>query len=230
MLCSTPCWPVSSGRTDAERPEHVEQRDAELGRRTGDDALELAEHPLGGHVGEPRSVGARRRAGGGLDVEAQLDREACEAHDPQGVVLDGGGGHEAQPPRLEVGATTERVEELAAVQGLGHGVDGEVAARQVLLDGFAFERHQIDLPGSGALGHAPGAEGLGERERRSALRLGQTAGQRLHVTLGDQVDIVGRAPEEPVAHGSPDDPDRLAGERGARGGQRAVHAGSPSRW
>ena len=206
------------------------------GARSGDDPLELGEHPLGGDVGEPRSVGARRRAGGGLDVElnsiARRARRMTRRGSSSKAVADTRrsrrASRSARPPNGSRSSPPSSGSAMALTVKSRR-------ARSCSMD-LAVERHQIDLPGSRARDHPPGAEGLGERERRRALRLGQAARPRLHVTLGDQVDIVGRAPEEPVAHappttqtGSPASAARAAASARftpapRRGGRRAARA------
>jgi hypothetical protein len=113
---------------------------------------------------------------------------------------------------------------------LRHRVDGQVAPREVLLDRLALQRHQVRLPGSATLAHAPGAERLGQREGHGALRLGQPAREPFDAARGDEVHVVARPPEQLIAHRAADDPHRLARQNGARGREPAVHAGSPSRW
>ena len=116
----------------------------------------------------------------------------------------------------EILAAVVRVEQLAALQRLGHRVDREVALGEVGLDVVVAQRDQVDVPGVLGPDDAPGAERAAELERRPAGGLGQLAREPLRVAGDREVDVVGVAPEQLVAHGAADEPRVLAGQHLAR--------------
>jgi hypothetical protein len=68
--------------------------------------------------------------------EAQLGDEPGGAHHPQRVVSEGDAScdRRADDPVREVVEPTEPVDELARRQSHGHGVDREIASRQVAVE------------------------------------------------------------------------------------------------
>ena len=139
--------------------------------------------------------------------------EACDAQHPQRI-LDEGIGDMAQNARLEVALSAIGVDDQTILV-LGHGIDGEIAARQILLDGD----RRIGVEGETAV--APGHLALGARQRvflvgvrvqkdREILAHGLVAlfGHLLRRGAGDDpVHILNRAAEQPVAHRAADAPD-----------------------
>ena len=137
-----------------------------------------------------------------------------------------------QPPRLEVGAPAVRVEQLPAVQRLGHGVDREVARREVGVDVAVAQPDEVDVPAVARPDHAPGAELAGQPEGGAAGRARQRAGLLLRVLGQRHVEVDRVAAEQPVAHGAADDPRLAPGELPAHlvDDGMAHAAGSPPRW
>ncbi len=94
----------------------------------------LVEHPRQRHVREQRRHDGDRRAGLGLDREAQLRGEAHGAQDADRVLAVAGLGVADHPQHLlaGVGQTAVVVDHQLALRVVVHRVDGEVAARGVL--------------------------------------------------------------------------------------------------
>ena len=153
-----------------------------------------------------------------LNLEIQLGGKADAAHHAQGVVGECHLGVEGRGDDavLEVGNAVEGVDELseaAAVQADSHRIDGEVATvlvvleRAVLDDGFARVVAVALLPRTYELDlhiahfHLCCAEVLEDR-KVSTMPQGalQFLGDLDAAAHDDDVDIVGRALEENVAH------------------------------
>ena len=213
-----------------EQPRGVHQLEPVAHARGGDDALELGEHALGRDARDRRGVLLHGRARGGLDREAELDREAHGAQGAQRIVGERARRDHPQPPGVEVAPAAVRVDELAAADRLGHRVDGEVARGEIGRQVPVAQRQQVDVPGVAGPDRAPAAELVAELERGPAGGLRDPPRRAARVAGDGDVDVVGRAAEQPVAHGAADQPGRLARERGPRRLQRLAHAGSPSRW
>ena len=88
------------------------------------------------------------------------------------------------------------------------------------------QRDEVHVPRVLGRDHAPGAELAAELERGAADRSGEPAGVRARVARDGEVDVVGVAAEQPVAHGAADQPRRLAGEGGASRLERLTHTGA----
>ena len=206
------------------QPVRIHQRQPAAGFGGGHDPLELAEHALGRHLVEPRGVRGGRARRGRVELEAELDGEADRAQGAQRVVGERGGRGHANAARLEVGAAAMRVEQLAALQRLGHRVDREVAPREVGSDVALAQRHEVDVPRVSGADHPPGAERAGELERRAAGGARDRPGRGARIPVEGDVDVVGRPLEQAVADRAADQPRRAAGERRARGRERLGHA------
>ncbi len=104
--------------------------------------VELVADPLGRHDRQPVVHGRHRGGDLGNGLEPEAGQKARRAQHPQRVVAEGdlGGERRAQAARREVGEPVVGVHQLEVGEPQGHGVDGEVTARQVHLDGVA-ERH-----------------------------------------------------------------------------------------
>jgi len=113
------------------------QFDAATREGRDDEALKFCAYALGGDDTQARCHGFHRVHDVQVHVEAQLGAKARRAHDAQRVVVEGllGGHGGAQVAVREVGQAAARVDEGHLRQAHRHGVDREVAARQV-----AFER------------------------------------------------------------------------------------------
>ncbi len=181
-----------------------------------DHALELAEYALGRDALDRARVGRDRLARRGLDLEVDLDRDPDRAQAAQRVVREGPGGDHPHEPLLEVVAAVVRVEQLAAAERLGHRVDREVAQGEVGFDVVVAQGDEVDVPCVLGPDDTPRAERAAELERRPAGGLGQLAREALRVARDRQVDVVGVAAEQPVAHGAADQPGLLAGQRDSR--------------
>ena len=91
------------------------------------------------------------------------------------------------------------------------------------MDVVVAQRHQVDVPGVCRADDAPRAERAAELERRAARRARDPLRVPLRVAGDREVDVVGVAPEQMVAHGTADQPGLLAGQRLARDAQRLAH-------
>jgi hypothetical protein len=78
------------GQHRLQGSQRVEQGDTQPGRRggSGDYPLELDEHALGRNVGDSRRRAPGRVADGGIEVEAELDRQAGQSQHPQRVGVE----------------------------------------------------------------------------------------------------------------------------------------------
>ena len=122
------------------------------------------------------------------------------------IALVGLGPQHSQRPRLEVGPAAEGVDQVTALARPRHGVDGEVAASQVLLDRVALESGEVEHPAAAAVDHPPGPEGLREPEDRPPDLSSGLPGRALGVTRNGEVQVAHRPSEELVPQGSADDP------------------------
>ena len=199
----------------------------------GQDAVQLGAHALAGHGVELPRTGHEGLLRGGLDGEAQAAGKPHGAQHPQGVLLKAAAGlpHRADDAQPEVPLAAEGVEEAAA-RMVGHGVDGEVAAGQVLADvghkadlvrvaavgvgalhavGGCLHREPVNHGGHGAVGHTRLVH-LNARRAQHALGLlpGRGTGH-VHVVAGTA--------HEGVAHPAAHDPGLVA-----RRLQRVDHA------
>ena len=206
-------------------PELLHQLEAVADVLRGDDALELGEDALGRDAVELRRAAGDLLRGGAVDLEPELDGQADGAQRAQRVVGQRLGRDHPQPPEAQVHAAAVRVEQLAAVERLGHRVDREVALAQVGLDPVLAQRDEVDVPGVARADDAPGAELAGEPERRAAGGAREGARGLARVALDRDVDVVGRAAEQPVADRAADEP-RRAARPAPRAPPRAARAGS----
>ena len=121
----------------------------------------------------------------------------------------------AHHPLVQVGqpaAGVVEVTEVVAREPERHGVDGEVAAHEVLVEprllddrqdarlgiGLAPRRRKVDAQLVGA--HGRGAEAL-VLARLAAESLGQRAGDRAGVSLDGDIEVHGVGPAQQVTHG-----------------------------
>jgi hypothetical protein len=156
--------------------------------------------------------GAAHQLGGvRLDGEAEAGRQAGGAEDARGVVGEAAVVQHPHDALLEVLLAARRVVHGAVDQVEGDGVDGEVAAEQVVLQpsgrdgrqraGLAVpllaRRGDVDL--RVAAGGDLVREELRERPHPPFHALGQGAGQRRAAALQRQVDVARLAAEEDVA-------------------------------
>ena len=201
----------------------VHQAQARAHAVGGHHALELAEHALGRDLVDAGRMTPGRRAGGGVQLELELGDEPDRAQRAQRVLLERLLGHHPHEPGLEVGAAAVGIEQIAARQRLGHRVDREVARREVGLDVAVAQRDEVDVPAVAGADHAPGPEGAGELEGRAAGGAGDRLRRFARVALERDVDVVGGAAEQVVAHRAADQPRLAARERVAGGLERPGH-------
>ena len=135
--------PGDLGKDDVGHAGVDEQLDSSARRGREHEPFELGPDPLGGDDRE--ALGHLGHGGHDVlaHVEPQLRGEAGRAHDPQGVVVEGlnRGYGGSQNPADEVVEAAARVDQLKLGQPNGHGVDGEVAPREVALESAA----EVDL-------------------------------------------------------------------------------------
>ncbi len=211
------------------QPVRRHQREAGAGGRRADDLLELAEDALGRDPLQPGRLAPDRRRRLRLDRQLEVDGEPHGAQRAQRVVGQGAGAHHAQQPGREVGLAAVGVEQLPARERLGHGVDGEVARREIRADVVVVQADEVDVPGVTRPDDAPGAEGARQAEGRGADAAGQRAGAVRGVAGQRQVEVDRRPPEQPVTHGAADDPGLAVAEQRPRLVERRPHAATPSR-
>jgi class 3 adenylate cyclase len=175
----------------------------------GGEPLELAENPLPGRSRDEHGVLAHEPLRLWVEAKAELVLEPHCAHEPERIVgedrcLDG-----AQRARLEVGSAAVGIDVLAAADGHGDRVDGEVARGQVVLDRGPEER---EVDGAAVLERdPPGAPAVREGERGAAARAGVGARGGLGVAAGD-VEVDDGPTEELVPDRAADDPRLLPAE------------------
>ena len=134
---------------------------------------------------------------------------------------------------LQAAAGVVEMAQVVAAQGNGHGVQGEIAAAQIVLERCALNQRQrpgllVGLaPGGGQVqaqvgsAHGGGAEALVLADL--ALQpLGQRAGRGAGVALDGQVEVHGLSPSQEVAHRSAHQVDRRQPLESA---EQPVHTG-----
>ena len=202
------------------RKDHVEHRPrvglANCGRapRQPQDVSQLVPHPLpcDGHESGGRSV--REPLGLRLDGEIELMGQPYQAEDAQRIVRECGGPARAKSTGGEIGEAAGRVPDRGgSLQQRGEidgeRVDGDVARRQVGLEGRSTEIGQIHVEGRRARqDDTRHAVTLAERDERASETLGQPAGGGEAARCQRQVHVAQRALEEQVPHRSADQPDR----------------------
>ena len=205
-LHSAHCLQLGQDVRQHARLHHQHKADGRLGR--GHDFLQLVLDALVGEDGHAPGVARHGHECLRGDAEAQLGGEAHGAEDAQRVVAEGDVRVErcAYYPRLKVVEAVVVVDKRAKAVGVdaqGHGVDGEVAAgdvlveRAVLDDGvaavavvaLAAGTHKLEL---GAVpGQAGGAEALEHRHfdmlSQRACRGACQVDARAH---GHEVDVL----------------------------------------
>ena len=154
------------GQHRLEQAEPVGQGEPVEDAVGDDQALELGKDALPGGAAHPRRGGSREPLGLGVRGEAELGGEAGQAQRAQRVPLVGRRAEHPQGAGGHVGSAPERVDQLPAFARPGHGVDGEVAPGEILLDGLALQRRQVKDALLAVVDHPPGAEGLGQAEDR----------------------------------------------------------------
>ena len=192
------------------------------GHRHHHDLVQLVADPLGRHDGQPVMPGAYRLDQLRRGLEVELGDEPGRPEHAQRVVGEGhlGVQRRAQPVGGQVAEPVEGVDQLQLGKPQGHGVDGEVAAGQILLD--RVPEHHLGLAGVGLVGLGPVGGDLvllaatQEADGAEPLALGpHRVGPAGHRPL----DVVrsGVGGEVEVAVGVSEGADRGVGERWRRG-------------
>ena len=220
-FCSTPFSAVQLRQQHVPRAQSVHQPDPAAGSSARDQPAQLVERALR----RDRLDAARQRAGRarscrGFDLEAQLAGEPRHPQHAQRVVLEGMLGHGAQQcasARSALPAVRVDQRSPIASSGRGHGVDREVAQREVCLDRLAAQRREVGLPRAIPRDHAPRAESLRQREQMRVDRRRRSACGPLGVASDDDVTSSSSRPvEQRIAHRPADQPCPLARQRRAR--------------
>ena len=198
------------GQDGGHEVELVHEREPAHRRVGADDAPQLGEDALLRGAGQPGRVRADRGRRVGVDLEAELGRQARDAQRAQRIGDERLGADHAQALAVEVARAAVGVDELAAGQRLGHRVDRQVARAEVGLERAALQRGDVDLPAAVAGDHAPGAELVGELERGAAGAAAEAARGAAHVAVDDDVEVGRRAPQQAVAQRAADEPCALA--------------------
>ena len=173
-----------------------------------EEAFELHVQALGHHVHEHVSLGGQGRGGVRRQLEAlELGHHPEGLHDAGRVLLEGVLGAHPDLFLLQVGEAVQGIEEPVVVRVVGDGVDGEIPAAEVVLDGPARQAYPVqaealqgDAVGRGGVlaeGDHPAAETLGVLQRH-------VVGAR-----GGEVQILGVQTERHVAEGTADEIDGL---------------------
>ena len=143
---------------------------------------------------------------------------------------------DADPAFLEVGQASAGVVEVAqvvAAEGHGHGVEGEVAPAQVLVQGGGRdprERSRLVVglaPGGGEVERQPAATHAGGAEALvlagpAVQALGQGARHRAGVALHGEIEVHGVGAAQQVADGSAH---QVHGRETLQRRQQGLHAG-----
>ena len=156
---------VSSGRSFGRKPQRSSASNMRSGVRLGEATREFLPDALGhqvvGFARGDHPLHQRQRVV--RDAEGEARGEARDAQDAHRILVERG-ADVPQHAVAQVGFAVERIDERS-VRRPGHRVDGEVAAREVLL-----ERHVGRAVDGEALVAAP-ALSLGARERVLLVRL-----------------------------------------------------------
>ena len=144
-------------------------------------------------------------------------READHAH---GIVDEGVGRARPQAALGEVARAAEGVDQALGrpLGGARHRVDGEVAPAQVVLEGGAAQRREVDV--SAGEHDAVGGEAFRDGVDGPAELVGQTGRETVDGSAHGEVDVACRQSQELVAQGPADDPHG----RAALAGRRRVSA------
>ena len=236
------------GRDRLQHSPLARERETE-GRppRLQEQLLDLAEDAVGGQLAERH----RRAEPGGrlVDLELEARGELQRAQRPQRVVAESRRVDRSQPPRVEVGLATPRVDELARGRIEEHRVDREIPAPRRFVDREGrIARHADAAVAWSDLGVAArqrdverARDSFDARELVDAERLADgvdSAGRSEHGLepfrrQAEHLDVpvLERKPQQRVADGAPDDIRPSAGllERGEQlsepGGHFDPHRG-----
>jgi hypothetical protein len=129
---------AEGGMDGGEDAEAVQVAEGGLGGRIVEDAGEFVVEAGATDTLEVGGVALEVTQGAALDAEIKAGGIAGGAEHAGGVVLEGAVVEGADETSFEIGDAVGGVQELAAVGAVeaeGEGVDGEVAAVEVLLDG-----------------------------------------------------------------------------------------------
>ncbi|KFC52602.1 hypothetical protein GY12_03525 [Micrococcus luteus] len=223
--------------------------------RSADELDELLADAFGGDDRDPLGHCGHGLLHLGGHGEAELRGEAGGAHHAQRVIGEGvlGGAGGAQHAGVQVPHAAEGVHELEGGQAQGHGVDGEVAAQQVVLEAVAEGHLRLAAGRVVLLGPIGGdlelPAGLAEADGpeppphvpRGVRPAGAGGLGRVRAGIRGEVQVQRRPPQEEVADraahqgelvaGGLEPPPQLhddggqGGVRGEAGGQRVGGGG-----
>lgn len=223
------------GEDGVKESEAIEEAEAGAGVGEGEDPSELVADALGSGAGDGRGAGGDLVRGGGVDVEMELGGDTGTAKEAEGVgVEDGGGGH-TEAAGGDVVEAAGDVDGGGAADGDGEGVDGEVAAAEVVVEG-ALQLGDIDVAdGAGVEDDAGDGVVAVELDEVAVEGGGEVTGKGEGIAVDGNVEVVDGAAEERVAHRAADGEGGDAGfigervdageERGDRGGEADIGHG-----
>ena len=150
------------------------------------------------------------------DAKTQWRESRCESRSPQHAhrILGEGGRNVAQQPRLDIGGAAVGIDK-GTVAGARHGVDGQVAPREILLEGHPGAEFHREAAIAGCDFALQACErvflvGLGVQEHgKVAAHLAVAAGQQL---------LAGCPHHHPIAF-----PDRHTEQRVPDGTANQIH-------
>ena len=185
----------SNGPCRTRLRQQQEQLVADTLRRHGAHESGLAAHHL-----------LRRR----LDVEAQLHRESGGPHEARRVRSEGIVADRPNDTSAQIGESTGRVHEAARLtlkadpwQRDRHGVDGKVAAKEVV-DNSVTRAGEVDLPVLDTADmYAADVPGVIKDHQASIHCRGDLSPSRDGVTLHRKVQVANRPAQHRVAKSSP---------------------------
>lgn len=200
----------------------VEQGEGASGAAALGDEGEFGPEAVAGDGGEPACAVLDQCAGVGVRAEVALGGEAGGAPEAGGVIFEGSVVEDGEAGGGEIVQARVRVEQLASTgtgEGEGDGVDGEVAAGEVVLDGgtegdagecagggvaLAAERGEVESVA--VEGDGGGAEAWLEGERGVEAG-GDYGGDGGGFAIDGKIDIFEAASECGIADGAADGPE-----------------------
>ena len=140
------CQALDFGEQVRQQPHLVHQNEAV--RRAGrlEELLQFHGNPFRRHGADGGGVRRHRRARFRLDVQPEAAGELNAAQHAQGVLGKGQRADLTQHTGFQVGVPAERVDEAFVKQVERHGVDGEIAARQVGFNGQGVIEGHLEIP------------------------------------------------------------------------------------
>lgn len=188
-----------------------------MGAAARKQGIELLAHPLARGLREEGCAGFDRRLRFRGDREPELGGEAKRPKQAKRVVLEGVGGDGNQALLREIAQSPGGIDQPPAGRFERERIDGEIPAAQVRLDPFSRGLQNVDR--RLAADHAVDGEGgLPDEDRTGPEGAGDSFRKGPRLAQGDQVEIVGGAAEQQVAHAAADQENPLG--RGKPGGAK----------